>query len=238
MNQSNKKNLEFIKNSGVTYFLQDSPRNWFEDNRKSHKQHVISGDNDKIVNINNVIDSIKNHQTPLQKSSKKLVVYDGTLNAKVMFIGEAPGKDEDEKGIPFVGRAGQLLNKMLKAINLNREDVYITNVVNWRPPDNRTPTDEEILEFLPFLQKQIDIVDPKFIFLLGGVAAKAILSTPLALGKLRGKWHEYKSLKLNKTIYTIASYHPAFLLRSPQYKKASWEDLQMLQKKLNDDKVS
>ena len=96
---------------------------------------------------------------------------------------------------------------MLKAINLNREDVYITNVVNWRPPDNRTPTDEEILDFLPFLQKQID--RSKFI-LLGGVAAKAILSTPLALGKLRGKWHEYKSLKLNKTIYTIASYHPAF----------------------------
>ena len=238
MNQSNKKNLEFIKNSGVTYFLQDYPRNWFEDNKKSHKQHVFNGDNDKIVNINKVIDSIKTHQTPLQKSSKKLVVYDGTLNAKVMFIGEAPGKDEDEKGIPFVGRAGQLLNKMLKAINLNREDVYITNVVNWRPPDNRTPTDEEILEFLPFLQKQIDIVDPKFIFLLGGVAAKAILSTPLALGKLRGKWHEYKSLKLNKTIYTIASYHPAFLLRSPQYKKASWEDLQMLQKKLNNDKIS
>ncbi len=152
-----------------------------------------------------------------------------------MFIGEAPGRDEDEQGIPFVGRAGQLLNKMLSAINLKRDAVYITNVVNWRPPDNRTPTDEEILEFLPFLQRQIDIVNPEYIFLLGGVAAKAILSTPLSLGKLRGKWHEYKSLQLNKTIFTIASYHPAFLLRSPQYKKASWEDLQMLQKKLENE---
>ena len=152
-----------------------------------------------------------------------------------MLIGEAPGRDEDQQGIPFVGRAGQLLNKMLLAINLKREDVYITNVVNWRPPDNRTPNDNEILEYLPFLQRQIDIIKPKFIFLLGGVAAKAILSTPLALGKLRGKWHEYKSLNLEKGIPTIASYHPAFLLRSPQYKKHSWEDLQMLQEKLKNE---
>ena len=115
-----------------------------------------------------------------------------------MFIGEAPGRDEDEQGKPFVGRAGQLLNKMLAAIDIQREQVYITNVINWRPPNNRTPSDEEILEFLPFLQKQIDIIDPKYIFLLGGVAAKAILSTPVALGKLRVKWHEYHSLKLNK----------------------------------------
>ena len=120
-----------------------------------------------------------------------------------MLIGEAPGRDEDEQGIPFVGRAGQLLNKMLLAINLQREDVYITNVVNWRPAENRTPNDDEILEFLPFLQKQIDIIKPKFIFLLGGVAAKAILSTPLTLGKLRGKWHEYKSLNLEEGIPTI-----------------------------------
>ena len=152
-----------------------------------------------------------------------------------MLIGEAPGRDEDQQGIPFVGRAGQLLNKMLLAINLQREDVYITNVVNWRPPDNRTPNDNEILEFLPFLQRQIDIIKPKFIFLLGGVAAKAILSTPFALGKLRGKWHEYKSLNLEEGIPTIASYHPAFLLRSPQYKKHSWEDLQMLQEKLKNE---
>ena len=124
---------------------------------------------------------------------------------------------------------------MLFAINLKREKVYITNVVNWRPPDNRTPTDDEILEYLPFLQRQIDIIKPKFIFLLGGVAAKAILSTPLALGKLRGKWHQYKSLNLEESIPTLASYHPAFLLRSTQYKKHSWEDLQMLQKKMKNE---
>ena len=232
MNQSNKKNLEFIVNSGVNYFLQDSPRNWFENEKKSELSNPNINTGDKKMKIDDVIKDLKDHKSNLQKTAKNLVVYDGNLNAKVMLIGEAPGRDEDQQGIPFVGRAGQLLNKMLLAINLQREDVYITNVVNWRPPDNRTPNDEEILEFLPFLQRQIDIVKPKFIFLLGGVAAKAILSTPLALGKLRGKWHEYKSLNLDGSIPTIASYHPAFLLRSPQYKKHSWEDLQMLQEKL------
>ncbi len=235
MNQSNKKNLEFIINSGVNYFLQDSPRNWFEDEKKLEQSGFNKDTGDKKTQIDEVIKDLQNHKSSLQKTATKLVVYDGNLNAKVMLIGEAPGRDEDQQGIPFVGKAGQLLNKMLLAINLKREDVYITNVVNWRPPDNRTPNDNEILEYLPFLQRQIDIIKPKFIFLLGGVAAKAILSTPLALGKLRGKWHEYKSFNLEQGIPTIASYHPAFLLRSPQYKKQSWEDLQMLQEKLKNE---
>ena len=235
MNQSNKKNLEFIVNSGVNYFLKDSPRNWFESEKKVELPHSNIETEDKKSQIELIIKDLKNHQSSLRKTAKNLVVYDGNLNSKVMLIGEAPGRDEDEQGIPFVGKAGQLLNKMLLAIKLQREDVYITNVVNWRPPDNRTPTDDEILEYLPFLQRQIDIVKPKFIFLLGGIAAKAILSTPLALGKLRGNWHEYKSLNLEESILTIASYHPAFLLRSPQFKKQSWEDLQMLQEKLKNE---
>ena len=234
MNQSNKKNLEFIKNSGVNYFLQDTPRKWFESLQNESSESLKDANDDKLLKMKKIIEKINLFETPLKNTAKNLVVYDGSLDAKIMFIGEAPGKDEDTKGLPFVGKAGQLLNKMLAAINLKREEVYITNVVNWRPPDNRTPTDEEILNFLPFLQEQIDLVNPDYIFLLGGVATKAILSTPLSLGKLRGSWHEYKSLKLNKIINTIASYHPAFLLRSPQYKKASWEDLQMLQKKLDE----
>ena len=235
MNQSDKKNLEFIQNAGVSYFLQDSPRNWFENTKNNPKKENFNENDQKLKSINEVIIDIQKHQTPLKNSANKLVMYDGNIDAKVMFVGEAPGREEDEIGVPFVGRAGKLLNKMLAAIKLRRDEVYITNVVNWRPPNNRTPTDEEILEFLPYLQRQIDIVEPDYIFLLGGVAAKAILSTPVGLGKLRGQWHEYKSMYLNKIIYTIASYHPAFLLRSPQYKKASWEDLQMLQKKLNDE---
>ena len=234
MNQLNKRNLEYIKNSGINYFLQDSPKKWLENPSKTELLANDANESNKFKKIQEIIDSIQSYQTPLKNSAKNVVVYDGNLDAKIMFIGEAPGRDEDLQGIPFVGRAGQLLNKMLAAIKLQRDEVYITNVVNWRPPDNRTPNEDEILEFLPFLQQQIDVVNPDYIFLLGSVAAKAILSTPIGLGKLRGTWHEYKSLQLNKTIHTIASYHPAFLLRSPQYKKASWEDLKMLQTKLNE----
>ena len=158
MNQSNKKNLEFIVNSGVNYFLQDSPRNWFENEKKSELPNPNINTGDKKMKIDDVIKDLKDHKSNLQKTAKNLVVYDGNLNAKVMLIGEAPGRDEDQQGIPFVGRAGQLLNKMLASINLNRDEVYITNVVNWRPPDNRTPSDEEILEFLPYLQQHWDFL--------------------------------------------------------------------------------
>ena len=152
-----------------------------------------------------------------------------------MIIGEAPGREEDEQGKPFVGQAGQLLNKMLAAINLQRENVYITNVIPWRPPNNRTPTNEEILQCLPYLQKHIEIIKPNFLLLLGATAAKAILSTPLSISKLRNKWHIYTSINLNIKIKTIVSYHPAFLLRSPASKKEAWKDLQFLQKDMNND---
>ena len=149
-----------------------------------------------------------------------------------MIIGEAPGKDEDDQGKPFVGKAGKLLNKMLSAINIKRENVYITNVVPWRPPNNRTPTEDEILECLPILQKQIEIINPKLIFLLGKTAAKAILTTPLQLSKLRKVWHTYKTINMNKNVNVLVSYHPAFLLRSPEFKKEAWIDLKILEKKI------
>ena len=152
-----------------------------------------------------------------------------------MIIGEAPGREEDEQGKPFVGQAGQLLNKMLAAINLQREHVYITNVIPWRPPNNRTPTSEEILQCLPYLQKHIEIIKPNFLLLLGATAAKAVLSTHLPISKLRNKWHTYTSINLSIKIKTLVSYHPAFLLRSPASKKEAWKDLQFLQKDMNND---
>ena len=127
----------------------------------------------------------------LKKTAKKTVIGDGNIKSKLMIIGEAPGKEEDIQGKPFVGLAGQLLNKMLNAINIKREDVYITNVIPWRPPNNRTPTDKEILDCLPFLHKQIEIINPKYILLLGATASKAILSTSLSISKLREKWHTF-----------------------------------------------
>ena len=236
MFQSNKEYIDFLIQSGVHTFLKETPNNLLETKKleeKSLKTKAIKTLED-IHEINELISLISNHESKLKTSAKKLVLYDGDLQSDLMIIGEAPGKEEDEEGVPFVGRAGQLLNKMLSAIKLERKNVYITNVLPWRPPQNRTPTDQEILDFLPFLQKQIEIIKPKFIYLLGTTAAKAILSTPLSLGKLRGKWYEYKSVNLDTSINVLVSYHPAFLLRSPNYKKDAWKDLQMLEKKINE----
>jgi len=236
MFQSNKEYIDFLIQSGVHTFLKETPNNLLE--MKELKEKSIDNKHVKaledIYEINELILLISNHQSTLKKTAKKLVLYDGDLQSNLMIIGEAPGQEEDEQGIPFVGRAGQLLNKMLSAIKLERKNVYITNVLPWRPPQNRTPTDQEILDFLPFLQKQIEIIKPKFIYLLGTTAVKAILSTPLSLGKLRGKWHKYKSFNMDTPINVLVSYHPAFLLRSPNYKKEAWKDLQILEKKINE----
>ena len=236
MNQSNKEYIRLLIESGVHTLLKETPNNHHKLNEKLEDTYL--DDNSKtlheISNIKELIFKISCHETPLKKTANRIVVFDGDINSKLMIIGEAPGKEEDEKGKPFVGRAGQLLVKMLGAINLKRENIYITNVIPWRPPNNRTPTETEILEFLPYLQKQIDIIKPSYIFLLGTTAAKAILATPLSLGKLRGQWHKYNSLNLNFTADVLVSYHPAFLLRSPNYKKEAWADLQMLQERLNE----
>jgi DNA polymerase len=236
MFQSNKKYFEFLAQSGVHTFLKETPNNLIKD-KEIHKKIIESEDTkklDEITEIKHLIPLIFNHKSSLKNTAKKLVLFDGNTKSNLMIVGEAPGQEEDEQGIPFVGKAGQLLNKMLSAIQLDRKDVYVTNAVPWRPPQNRTPTDEEILDFLPFLQRQIEIIKPTFIYLLGTTAAKAILSTPLSLGKLRGKWHEYKTINMNASVNVLVSYHPAYLLRSPNYKKEAWSDLQMLQKKLNE----
>ena len=234
MFQSNKEYINFLIQSGVHTFLKETPNKLLENqqNQSKSKEKKDLKKLDEITEIEDLIPLISNHASEIKNSAKRMVLYDGNVNSNIMIIGEAPGQEEDEQGIPFVGRAGQLLNKMLSAINLNRKDIYITNVVPWRPPQNRTPTDQEILEFLPFLQRQIEIINPQILYILGTTAAKAILSTPQSLGKLRGKWYEYKTINLASPIDVLVSYHPAFLLRSPNYKKEAWSDLQMLQKKI------
>tara|TARA_B100001250_G_scaffold15947_1_gene13829 strand:+ start:327 stop:1043 length:717 start_codon:yes stop_codon:yes gene_type:complete len=237
MNQLNKEYLNLLLKSGVHTFQNNFPINFFNIHKKNENEREIEQKKDlnKIKNINELLLTLETYDNPLKKTANKLVFYDGNIEAKIMFVGEAPGKEEDESGKPFVGKAGQLLNKMLEAINLNRNEVYITNVIPWRPPNNRTPSEKEIIEFLPFLQKQIEIIKPKYMFLLGVTAAKAILSTPLSLSKLRGKWHNYKSINMINKINVLASYHPAYLLRSPQFKKEAWIDLKMLREKLNNE---
>ena len=155
---------------------------------------------------------------------------DGNPNSKVMIIGEGPGANEDKEGIPFVGRAGQLLDKMLYAINLNRKKVYITNVVNYRPPENRKPTEKEVERYLPYLKKHIEIVRPKIVLLLGSTAMNALINNTSVISKIRGKWHEIEINNLK--IFTLVSFHPAYLLRQPDQKKFSWIDLKMIREKL------
>ena len=166
----------------------------------------------------------------LKDNASKQVFSDGNSKSKIMIIGEGPGANEDKEGLPFVGRAGQLLDKMLDAINLNRSNVYITNVVNYRPPENRKPTDQEVKRYLPFLKKHISIIRPKIILLLGSTAMNAILENSDVISKMRGKWHEVIIEK--SKIFTIVSFHPAYLLRQPDQKKFSWEDLKKIKDKI------
>jgi len=159
----------------------------------------------------------------LAATRTQTVFADGSPSARLMFIGEAPGADEDRTGVPFVGRAGQLLTDMItKGMGLKRQDVYIANILKCRPPENREPSGEESANCLPYLERQIDIIRPEFICLLGRVAVQYLLGTTLSMGKLRGKWYRYRG------IATIVTYHPAYLLRTPSAKKDAWEDLQIL----------
>ena len=161
---------------------------------------------------------------PLGYSRTKFVFGTGNEHADIMFIGEAPGRDEDQSGIPFVGRAGQLLDKMLVAIDLKREDVYIANILKCRPPDNRDPLPDESDACLPHLAEQIRLIGPKFICSLGRIAAQILLDTKVPLSKMRGHFYDVGGAKM------LVTFHPAALLRNPNFKKDAWEDLKLLRR--------
>jgi uracil-DNA glycosylase family 4 len=161
-----------------------------------------------------------------QQGRKQIVFGVGNPSADLMFVGEAPGADEDMQGQPFVGRAGQLLTNMIKAMGLAREDVYIANIIKCRPPGNRTPERDECETCSPFLMRQIGVVKPRVIVALGAVAAKTLLAVSAPMTQLRGCWFDFKGTKLAVT------YHPAFLLRDPRQKKETWKDLQMVMREL------
>ena len=165
----------------------------------------------------------------LKSGAKNIVFCDGNPKSKIMFVGEAPGANEDLEGLPFVGRAGQLLDKMLSAINLDRKKVYISNIINYRPPENRKPTEKEIKRYLPFISKHIEIINPKILVLLGSTAMNALIDGDTVISKMRGKWIEKKFGKCKTSV--IITFHPAFLMRQPAQKKLSWIDLKMIRDK-------
>ncbi|HIF62004.1 MAG TPA: uracil-DNA glycosylase [Candidatus Pelagibacter sp.] len=165
----------------------------------------------------------------LKRSATNLVFGDGNINSKIMIIGEGPGANEDVLGLPFVGRAGKLLDKMLASIKLDRKKVYISNVVNYRPPENRKPTDIEIQKYFPYLISHIEIINPKIILLLGSTALNTLIGNEEVISKARGKWIQKEIGSVRP--WVIASFHPAFLMRQPEQKKFSWIDLKMIRDK-------
>ncbi len=167
----------------------------------------------------------------LKATATNLVFGDGAADARIMFIGEAPGSDEDIQGLPFVGRSGQLLDKMLAAIGLNRQNAYIANVIPWRPPGNRTPTTHETAVCRPFIDRQIELVCPEVIVFLGGVSAKEMLGTATGIKRLRGKWTKFKGKDADYP--ALPTLHPAFLLRQPAQKRLAWNDLRMIRQFLD-----
>jgi len=181
----------------------------------------------KLENLKKNIQLIKNCE--LKKSATNLVFGDGNINAKIMIIGEGPGAQEDIEGKPFVGRAGKLLDKMLEAIQLDRTKVYISNVVNYRPPKNRRPTEIEIKRYLPYLKNHIEIIEPKILILLGSTALNTLIGNEIVISKARGKWIQKEIGAIKPWI--IASFHPAFLMRQPEQKKLAWIDLKMIRDK-------
>ena len=197
------------------------------------KNNALKNKLNQLEELRKRINSIKN--CDLKKSATNLVFSDGNPFAKIMIVGEGPGANEDKEGKPFVGRAGKLLDKMLAAIKLNRKNVYISNVVNFRPPMNRRPTDEEVKKYLPFLNKHIELINPKILLLLGSTALNALIGNEVVISKARGKWTNKQFGK--STIQIIASFHPAFLMRQPDQKKHAWKDLKMIRKKISELKI-
>ena len=193
----------------------------------SQESRSIANSCQSLAELKNAL--MKFEGCPLKFTATNLVFSDGNPEAKVMLIGEAPGADEDREGLPFVGGAGQLLDRALATIGLNRTNVYITNIVPWRPPGNRPPTPQEITQCLPFVERHIELIQPKLLILLGGVSTKAILNDNEGIMKIRGHWREYKHLCLDTPIRTIATYHPAFLMRSPSQKAQLWQDLLVIE---------
>ncbi len=203
-------------------------------NRYKKDNFEISEDkSSKLDQLKKTLNDLKN--CDLKKKAKNLVFCDGNPKSKIMLIGEAPGANEDQEGLPFVGRAGLLLDKMLAAINLDRNKVYISNVVNYRPPENRRPTDEEIKRYLPFITKHIEIINPKILVLLGSTAMNALIGNDIVISKMRGKWIEKKFGSCTTSV--IITFHTAFLMRQTAQKKMSWIDLKMIRDKKNSLKI-
>ena len=217
-------NQNLINSFEIDYTFENKPINRF---KSKPTIEIVSS---KLNHLQEKIKNISNCE--LKNNAKQIVFSDGNFKNSIMIVGEGPGHKEDELGKPFVGDAGQLLNKMLDAINLKRENVYITNVVNYRPPNNRKPEPAEIIRYSEFLREHISIIEPKILILMGSTAMEALFGSKIKISKERGAWKEI--IINNKTYLTIITFHPAYLLRQADQKKYSWADLKKIRKKIDE----
>ena len=222
-NQNDIINSELINSYEIDYIFSSKPINRF--NNKPTIENIQSA----LENLKKKIKNISN--CSLKESAKQIVFGDGNQNSHLMIVGEGPGQKEDEIGKPFVGDAGILLDKMLKAINIKRKNIYITNVVNYRPPNNRKPEPAEITRYSEFLREHISIINPKILILMGSTAMEALFGNKIKITKERGLWKEV--IINNKTFLCMVTFHPAYLLRQPENKKYSWTDLKEIRKKID-----
>jgi uracil-DNA glycosylase len=191
---------------------------------------------DKIKDLDRLKKSILNIKNcKLKSEATNMVFSDGNPKSKIMLLGEAPGSNEDQEGLPFVGKAGTLLDKMLASINLDRKTIYISNIINYRPSENRRPTDNEINRYLPFVKKHIEIIAPKILILLGSTAMNALIGNDVVISRVRGQWIEKKFGQCKTSV--IVTFHPAFLMRQPTQKKLAWVDLKMIRDKITKLKI-
>jgi len=223
-NQNDIMCSDLVNSFEIDYIFDSKPINRFKN--KPTIENIVSKLNklkEKIKNINNC---------NLKDNAKQIVFNDGNFKSPLMIVGEGPGQKEDEIGKPFVGDAGQLLNKMLNAIKIKRENVYVTNVVNFRPPDNRKPEPAEINRYSEFLREHISIIDPKILILMGSTAMESLFGSKIKISKERGSWKEI--IINNKTYLVMITFHPAYLLRQADQKKYSWADLKEIRKKIDE----
>ena len=227
INQNDILNSELLNIIDYNYIFDENPI------KRTKTKPTLENTISKLEILKNNIEAIQNCN--LKKNASKIVFADGNIQSPIMIIGEGPGQKEDELGKPFVGDAGNLLNKMLKAINIEREKIYITNVVNYRPPNNRKPEPSEINRYSEYLKEHISIINPKILILMGSTAMEALLGSNKRISKERGQWKEV--IIKQKNYKTIVTFHPAYLLRKPDQKKFSWEDLKIIRKEIDDQNI-
>jgi len=227
INQNDILNSELLNIIDYNYIFDENPI------KRIKTKPTLENSKSRLKSLENKIKVIENCN--LKKNASKIVFSDGNIQSPIMIVGEGPGQKEDELGKPFVGDAGNLLNKMLKAINIKRDKIYITNVVNYRPPNNRKPEPSEINRYTEFLKEHISIIDPKILILMGSTAMEAILGSNQRISKERGQWKEV--IIKQKNFKTIVTFHPAYLLRKPDQKKFSWEDLKIIRKEIDQQNI-